>query len=93
LLDLNWSSISDSGIGMICNFATAQLPLLELMDSYVNQTLNPHSAKQTSLYLNCSNLSELNLNSCKALLVILVVLINKFKLRNLYALSQIFFPI
>ncbi|PWA77841.1 F-box domain, cyclin-like protein [Artemisia annua] len=133
LLDLSGSSISDSGIGMICNvfpdtltrllvsqcpnitssgiqFATAQLPLLELMDcgmticepdarspfceangdsdSQVSPNSKLHLIHQKlfikharlkklslwgcssldSLYLNCPNLSELNLNSCKTLL-------------------------
>ncbi|GKA10685.1 F-box/LRR-repeat protein 17 [Tanacetum coccineum] len=132
LLDLSGSSISDSGIGMICNvfpdtltkllisqcpnitssgiqFATAQLPLLELMDcgmticepdaqspfceanSDSDSQVSPNSklhlihqklfikharlkklslwgcSSLDSLYLNCPNLSELNLNSCKAL--------------------------
>ncbi|KAE8730654.1 F-box/LRR-repeat protein 17 [Hibiscus syriacus] len=133
LLDLSGSSISDSGIGMICNvfpntlsrlllalcpnitssgiqFATAQLPLLELMDcgmticdpdsqnppseqsgddSEVPNALNnklhlmyqkliiKHSRlKKLSLWgcsgldalcLNCPELKDLNLNSCKNL--------------------------
>ncbi|KAE8665418.1 F-box/LRR-repeat protein 17 [Hibiscus syriacus] len=132
LLDLSGSSISDSGIGMICNvfpntlsrlllalcpnitssgiqFATAQLPLLELMDcgmticdpdsqsppcdqncdSEVPNVLNnklhhmyqkliiKHSRlKKLSLWgcsgldalcLNCPELNDLNLNSCKNL--------------------------
>ncbi|XP_024982043.1 F-box/LRR-repeat protein 17 [Cynara cardunculus var. scolymus] len=133
LLDLSGSSISDSGIGMICNvfpetltrlllalcpnitssgiqFATAQLPLLELMDcgmticesdaQYPTHDGNGGSELQRSpnsklhliyqklfikharlkklslwgcssldsLYLNCPNLNDLNLNSCKNLL-------------------------
>ncbi|KAD6120105.1 hypothetical protein E3N88_11376 [Mikania micrantha] len=129
LLDLSGSSISDSGLGMICNafpetltrllvslcpnitssgiqFATAQLPLLELMDcgmticdsdaQYLTSEeksgsevqISPNSnlrltyqklfIKHTrlkklslwgcssldSLYLNCPNLNDLNLNSC-----------------------------
>ncbi|KAI4301167.1 hypothetical protein L6164_034473 [Bauhinia variegata] len=132
LLDLSGSSISDSGIGMICNvypetlsrlllalcpnvtssgiqFATAQLPLLELMDCgmtisdpnsqdpssdenckgelqktsianlhLVNQKLiiKHNRLKKLSLwgcsgldalYLNCPQLNDLNLNSCKNL--------------------------
>ncbi|XP_059625954.1 F-box/LRR-repeat protein 17 [Cornus florida] len=132
LLDLSGSSISDSGIGMICNvfpetlsrlllalcpnitssgiqFATAQLPLLELMDcgmticdpnssspnfeegsDYDLQTtpnsklhliyqklIIKHSRLKKlslwgcsgldALYLNCPELSDLNLNSCKNL--------------------------
>ncbi|KAJ7977310.1 F-box/LRR-repeat protein 17 [Quillaja saponaria] len=132
LLDLSGSSISDSGIGMICNvfpetlsrlllalcpnvtssgiqFATAQLPLLELMDCgmticdpnsetptldessnfelekisstnlhLINQKLiiKHNRLKKLSLwgcsgldglYLNCPELNELNLNSCKNL--------------------------
>ncbi|KAM3326113.1 F-box/LRR-repeat protein 17 isoform X1 [Capsicum chacoense] len=129
LLDLSGSSISDSGIGMICNvfpetlsnlllalcpnitssgiqFAAAQLPNLELMDcgmSICNPDLDsPASQKNDnvelqrtpssklhliyqkliikhsrlkklslwgcssldSLYLNCPELNDLNLNSC-----------------------------
>ncbi|GMH30842.1 hypothetical protein Nepgr_032685 [Nepenthes gracilis] len=132
LLDLSGSSISDSGIGMICNefphtlsnlllalcrnvtssgiqFATAQLPLLELMDcgmticdldsdslclderggSDLQRTPNSklqliyqkliikHSRlKKLSLWgcsgldaldLNCPQLNDLNLNSCRNL--------------------------
>ncbi|KAA3459326.1 F-box/LRR-repeat protein 17-like [Gossypium australe] len=132
LLDLSGSSISDSGIGMICNvfpntlsrlllalcpnitssgiqFATAQLPLLELMDcgmsvcdpdsqnspcdergdnelpNALNNKLHlmyqkliiKHSRlKKLSLWgcsgldalcLNCPELNDLNLNSCKNL--------------------------
>ncbi|KAJ6352336.1 hypothetical protein OIU76_001534 [Salix suchowensis] len=132
LLDLSGSSISDSGIGMICNvfpgtlsrfllavcpnitssgiqFATAQLPLLELMDcgmticdlspqnpTYdesgdfelqmklknklhpINQKLiiKHGRLKKLSLWgcsgldalcLNCPELIDLNLNSCKNL--------------------------
>ncbi|XP_011042426.1 PREDICTED: F-box/LRR-repeat protein 17-like [Populus euphratica] len=132
LLDLSGSSISDSGIGMICNvfpgtlsrlllalcpnitssgiqFATAQLPLLELMDcgmticdpSSQNPTCDEsgdfelqmtfkhklhliyqkliikHSRLKKlslwgcsgldALYLNCPELNDLNLNSCKNL--------------------------
>ncbi|KAG2713522.1 hypothetical protein I3843_04G170900 [Carya illinoinensis] len=132
LLDLSGSSISDSGIGMICNvfpetlsrlllalcpnvtssgiqFATAQLPLLELMDcgmticdpnseNSVPDESNDCEIKNTSntqlhlihqkliikhnrlkklslwgcsgldaLYLNCPELNDLNLNSCKNL--------------------------
>uniref|UniRef100_A0A7C9ACG4 F-box domain-containing protein n=1 Tax=Opuntia streptacantha TaxID=393608 RepID=A0A7C9ACG4_OPUST len=127
LLDLSGSSISDSGIGMICNvfsrtlsrlllalcpnvtssgiqFATAQLPLLELMDcgmticdESTNEGSNfePHKTpnskshhiyqkliikhsrlKKLSLWgcsgldalcLNCPELSDLNLTSCKNL--------------------------
>ncbi|GJX25643.1 F-box/LRR-repeat protein 17 [Tanacetum coccineum] len=100
IMDCELSSISDSGIGMICNvfpdtltrllvsqcsyitssgiqFATAQLPLLELMDCGMTICepdaqsplceANSDSDSQ-SLYLNCPNLSELNSNSCKALL-------------------------
>ncbi|GMI69327.1 F BOX-LIKE17 [Hibiscus trionum] len=132
LLDLSGSSISDSGIGMICNvfpntlsrfllalcpnitssgiqFATAQLPLLELMDcgmticdpdshdspcdqsgdndvpNALNNKLHlmyqkliiKHSRlKKLSLWgcsgldalcLNCPELDDLNLNSCKNL--------------------------
>ncbi|XP_047316587.1 F-box/LRR-repeat protein 17-like isoform X2 [Impatiens glandulifera] len=129
LLDLSGSSISDSGIGIICNvfpdkltrlllalcpnitssgiqFATAQLPLLELMDCGM-ALCNPSSEDESSekgtdcesqktpnsklhnvyqkliikhshlkklslwgcsgldaLFLNCPELSELNLNSC-----------------------------
>ncbi|KAL6516135.1 hypothetical protein OROGR_019440 [Orobanche gracilis] len=132
LLDLSGSSISDSGIGMICNvfpetllrlllalcpnitssgvqFAAAQLPRLELMDCGMT-ICDPNSAKSTdeedndfelqktpnsklhliyqkliikhnrlkklslwgcsgldALYLNCPNLTELNLNSCRNL--------------------------
>ncbi|GKD57682.1 putative F-box-like domain superfamily protein [Tanacetum coccineum] len=106
LLDLSGSSISDSGIGMICNvfpdtlkrlhvsqcsyiassgrqFATAQLPHLELMDCGMTICepgaqsplceANSDSDSQ-SLYLNCPNLSELNSNSCKALLLEKLVL-------------------
>ncbi|GJV11681.1 auxin transport protein BIG [Tanacetum coccineum] len=47
------------------------LSLLHVGLQYVKQTLNTHFVKQTSLYLNCPNLSELNLNSCKALLPVL----------------------
>ncbi|KAE8686167.1 hypothetical protein F3Y22_tig00111084pilonHSYRG00079 [Hibiscus syriacus] len=128
LLNLSGSSISDSGIGMICNvfpntlsrfllafcpnitssgiqFATAQLPLLELMDcgmticdpdsqnppsdSEVPNVLNNklhlmyqkliikhNRLKKLSLWgcsgldalcLNCPELNDLNLNSCKNL--------------------------
>ncbi|KAM7521663.1 hypothetical protein LguiA_011565 [Lonicera macranthoides] len=131
LLDLSGSSISDSGIGMICNvfpdtlsrlllalcpnitssgiqFATAQLPLLELMDCGMticdtdeqNSTTEENSdydlhrtpnklhlmyqkliikhcrLKKLSLwgcsgldglYLNCPELNDLNLNSCRNL--------------------------
>ncbi|XP_021673333.2 F-box/LRR-repeat protein 17 isoform X2 [Hevea brasiliensis] len=132
LLDLSGSSISDSGIGMICNvfpatlsrlllalcpnitssgiqFATAQLPLLELMDCGMT-ICDPSSQCLTSdgsgdcelqttfqnklhlvcqkliikhgrlkklslwgcsgldsLYLNCPELNDLNLNSCRNL--------------------------
>ncbi|KAJ4830745.1 hypothetical protein Tsubulata_014176 [Turnera subulata] len=132
LLDLSGSSISDSGIGMICNvfpgtlsrlllalcpnitssgiqFATAQLPHLELMDCGMS-ICDPGSPYPTSeetdefelqttfknqmhliyqkliikharlrklslwgcsgldaLYLNCPELGDLNLNSCKNL--------------------------
>ncbi|KAI4349450.1 hypothetical protein L6164_010037 [Bauhinia variegata] len=132
LLDLSGSSVSDSGIGIICNvfsetlsrlllalcpnvtssgiqFATAQLPLLEVMDCgmtisdpdsddllsdekckgemqktssanlhFVNQKLiiKHNRLKKLSLwgcsgldalYLNCPQLNDLNLNSCKNL--------------------------
>nr|GMD61018.1 F-box/LRR-repeat protein 17-like [Ipomoea batatas]GMD71088.1 F-box/LRR-repeat protein 17-like [Ipomoea batatas] len=130
LLDLSGSSISDSGIGMICNvfpetlsklllalcpnitssgiqFATAQLPQLEIMDcgmticdpnldspeengdSDVQKIPNSelHRAYQKliikhsrlkklslwgcsgldALYLNCPELVDLNLNSCRNL--------------------------
>jgi hypothetical protein len=129
LLDLSGSSISDSGIGMICNvfpetlsrlllalcpnvtssgiqFATAQLPLLELMDCGMticdpnSQNLIPDESSDwelrntashliyqkliikhgqlkklslwgcsglDALYLNCPELNDLNLNSCKNL--------------------------
>ncbi|KAI9119007.1 hypothetical protein K1719_009682 [Acacia pycnantha] len=131
LLDLSGSSISDSGIGIICSafpetlsrlllalcpnvtssgiqFASAQLPLLELMDCGMticdpnseNQTADENNCKsrETSnsnvhlvnqkliikhnrlkklslwgcsgldaLYLNCPQLNDLNLNSCKNL--------------------------
>ncbi|KAG2719041.1 hypothetical protein I3760_03G248800 [Carya illinoinensis] len=132
LLDLSGSSISDSGIGMICNvfpetlsrlhlalcpnitssgiqFVTAQLPLLELMDCGMTicdpNSENPlpgecndwelknisktklHLIHQKliikhnrlkklslwgcsgldALYLNCPELNDLNLNSCKNL--------------------------
>ncbi|XP_074368246.1 F-box/LRR-repeat protein 17 isoform X2 [Apium graveolens] len=132
LLDLSGSSISDSGIGMICNafpntlsklllalcpnitssgiqFATAQLPLLELMDCgmticdlyeqdlaseedtstdlqkpsnsklhlmYQKLIIKHGRLKRLSLwgcsgldalYLNCPELNDLNLNSCKNL--------------------------
>ncbi|XP_061967826.1 F-box/LRR-repeat protein 17-like [Populus nigra] len=132
LLDLSGSSISDSGIGMICNvfpgtlsrlllalcpnitssgiqFATAQLPLLELMDCgmticdlssqyptsdesgdfelqttfknklhliYQKVIIKHSRLKKLSLwgcsgldalYLNCPELIDLNLNSCKNL--------------------------
>ncbi|KAK4338725.1 hypothetical protein RND71_043212 [Anisodus tanguticus] len=120
LLDLSGSSISDSGIGMICNvfpetlsklllalcpnitssgiqFAAAQLPNLELMDCGMticdpdldNPTTQENNQKLhliyqkliikhtclkklslwgcsglDSLYLNCPELNDLNLNSC-----------------------------
>ncbi|XP_042014830.1 F-box/LRR-repeat protein 17-like [Salvia splendens] len=132
LLDLSGSSISDSGLGMICNvfpetlsklllalcpnitssgiqFAAAQLPRLELMDCgmticdpnceksideedvdselqktpnskmhliYQKLIIKHNRLKKLSLwgcsgldalYLNCPNLSELNLNSCRNL--------------------------
>ncbi|KAH7863769.1 hypothetical protein Vadar_021779 [Vaccinium darrowii] len=132
LLDLSGSTISDSGIGMICNvfpetlsklllalcpnitssgiqFAAAQLPLLELMDcgmticdsnsqSSISEEINkwelPNTAKSKlhliyqkliikhgklkklslwgcsgldALYLNCPQLIDLNLNSCRNL--------------------------
>lgn len=127
LLDLSGSSISDSGIGMICNvfsrtlsrlllalcpnvtssgiqFATAQLPLLELMDCgmticdesiSVGNDFEPHKTPNSKLHhiyqkliikhsrlkklslwgcsgldalcLNCPELSDLNLTSCKNL--------------------------
>ncbi|CAK9179279.1 unnamed protein product [Ilex paraguariensis] len=131
LLDLSGSSISDSGIGMICNvfpdtlsrfllalcpnitssgiqFAAAQLPLLELMDCgmaicdpnpkspaseessdcelqgtpnsklliYQKLIIKHSRLKKLSLwgcsgldalYLNCPELSDLNLNSCRNL--------------------------
>ncbi|KAK4764038.1 hypothetical protein SAY87_013476 [Trapa incisa] len=131
LLDLSGSSISDSGIGMICNvfprklsrlllalcpnitssgiqFATAQLPLLELMDCgmticdpndlkqldegspfdvdrrpskklrhiYQKLIIKHDRLKKLSLWgcsgldalcLNCPELCDLNLNSCKNL--------------------------
>ncbi|XP_050237510.1 F-box/LRR-repeat protein 17 [Mercurialis annua] len=132
LLDLSGSSISDSGIGMICNafpgtlsrlllalcpnitssgiqFATAQLPLLELMDCgmsicdpgshdpsyaeteddelqsaynnklhliYQKLIIKHGRLKKLSLWgcsgldaicLNCPELGDLNLNSCKNL--------------------------
>ncbi|XP_044484905.1 F-box/LRR-repeat protein 17 isoform X2 [Mangifera indica] len=132
LLDLSGSSISDSGIGMICNvfpntlsrlllalcpnitssgiqFATAQLPLLELMDCGMSicdpnsensncdeasdfelqSAFNnkPHIMYQKliikhchlkklslwgcsgldALFLNCPELNDLNLNSCRNL--------------------------
>ncbi|KAJ6337014.1 hypothetical protein OIU76_006807 [Salix suchowensis] len=132
LLDLSGSSISDSGIGMICNvfpgtlsrlllalcpnitssgiqFATAQLPLLELMDCgmticdlsspyptcdesgdfelqttfknklhliYQKLIIKHNRLKKLSLwgcsgldalYLNCPELVDLNLNTCKNL--------------------------
>ncbi|MED6192585.1 hypothetical protein PIB30_011660 [Stylosanthes scabra] len=131
LLDLSGSSISDSGIGMICNvfgetltrlllalcpyvsssgiqFATAQLPNLELMDCGMT-ICDPNSDNPTAdenicelqqssvangrltnqkliikhnrlkklslwgcsgldaLYLNCPQLTDLNLNSCRNL--------------------------
>ncbi|KAK2648491.1 hypothetical protein Ddye_015980 [Dipteronia dyeriana] len=132
LLDLSGSSISDSGIGMICNvfpntlsrlllalcpnitssgiqFATAQLPLLELMDCGMS-ICDPNSQNSNSdensdfelrkafnnklhlmyqkliikhcrlkklslwgccgldaLCLNCPELNDLNLNSCRNL--------------------------
>ncbi|KAJ0052432.1 hypothetical protein Pint_03200 [Pistacia integerrima] len=132
LLDLSGSSISDSGIGMICNvfpntlsrlllalcpnitssgiqFATAQLPLLELMDCGMS-ICDPNSENRDSdeasefelqsafnnklhimyqkliikhcrlkklslwgcsgldaLFLNCPELNDLNLNSCRNL--------------------------
>ncbi|KAL1547169.1 F-box/LRR-repeat protein 17-like [Salvia divinorum] len=132
LLDLSGSSISDSGLGMICNvfpetlsklllalcpnitssgiqFAAAQLPRLELMDCGMT-ICDPNCEKSTdeedddtelqktpnskmhlthqkliikhnrlkklslwgcsgldALYLNCPNLHELNLNSCRNL--------------------------
>ncbi|KAJ0111933.1 hypothetical protein Patl1_03245 [Pistacia atlantica] len=132
LLDLSGSSISDSGIGMICNvfpntlsrlllalcpnitssgiqFATAQLPLLELMDCGMS-ICDPNSENRNSdeasefelqsafnnklhimyqkliikhcrlkklslwgcsgldaLFLNCPELNDLNLNSCRNL--------------------------
>ncbi|KAJ6681267.1 MITOCHONDRIAL ATP SYNTHASE COUPLING FACTOR B [Salix koriyanagi] len=86
LLDLSGSSISDSGIGMICNvfpgtlsrfllavcpnitssgiqFATAQLPLLELMDCGMTICdLSPQNPTYDE-----SELIDLNLNSCKNL--------------------------
>ncbi|KAK9282186.1 hypothetical protein L1049_005098 [Liquidambar formosana] len=132
LLDLSGSSISDSGIGMICNvfpetlsrlllalcpnitssgiqFATAQLPLLELMDcgmticdpnseSPTSEEISDSEPQKTSdkklhliyqkliikhgrlkklslwgcsgldaLCLNCPELNDLNLNSCRNL--------------------------
>ncbi|KAL4038601.1 hypothetical protein IC575_002223 [Cucumis melo] len=132
LIDLSGSSISDSGIGMICNvfpdslsrlllalcpnitssgiqFATAELPLLELMDCgmticdpnatdstsdtddhklskpppnskfhliYQKLIIKHNNLKKLSLwgcsgldalYLNCPQLDDLNLNSCKNL--------------------------
>uniref|UniRef100_A0A1J3FPA7 F-box/LRR-repeat protein 17 n=1 Tax=Noccaea caerulescens TaxID=107243 RepID=A0A1J3FPA7_NOCCA len=127
LLDLSGSSITDSGIGMICNvlpdtlsrlllalcpnvtssgiqYATAQLPLLELLDCGMtisdpasdNQTIPERSSnpQQTqlingqkmfikhsrlkklslwgcssldTLFLNCPELKDLNLNSCNNL--------------------------
>lgn len=130
LLDLSGSSITDSGIGMICNvfsqtlsrlllalcpnitssgiqFATAQLPLLELMDCgmsicdpdlddvSVDESNNNEPLKSSklhhiyqkliikhsrlkklslwgcsgldALYLNCPELSDLNLTSCRNL--------------------------
>ncbi|KAH9729547.1 F-box/LRR-repeat protein 17 [Citrus sinensis] len=132
LLDLSGSSISDSGIGMICNvfpntlsrlllalcpnitssgiqFATAQLPLLELMDcgmSICDPTSEDSNSDETcdfelqkafnnklhlmyqkliikhcclkklslwgcsgldALCLNCPELNDLNLNSCRNL--------------------------
>ncbi|XP_042057381.1 F-box/LRR-repeat protein 17-like [Salvia splendens] len=132
LLDLSGSSISDSGLGMICNvfpetlsklllalcpnitssgiqFAAAQLPCLELMDcgmticdldcekssdeeddgtelqktpnskmhlTYQKLIIKHNRLKKLSLwgcsgldalYLNCPNLYELNLNSCRNL--------------------------
>ncbi|XP_021770255.1 F-box/LRR-repeat protein 17-like [Chenopodium quinoa] len=130
LLDLSGSSITDSGIGMICNvfsrtlsrlllalcpnitssgiqFATAQLPLLELMDcgmSICDPDMDDVSADESNdnepqkssklhhiyqkliikhsrmkklslwgcsgldaLYLNCPELSDLNLTSCRNL--------------------------
>ncbi|KAL9331824.1 hypothetical protein ACSQ67_001434 [Phaseolus vulgaris] len=131
LLDLSGSSVSDSGISMICNvfsetltrlllavcpnvtssgiqFATAQLPHLEIMDCGMTicepDSHNPiadennHKPQKTSitnlhltnqkliikhsclkklslwgcsgldaLYLNCTQLKDLNLNSCRNL--------------------------
>ncbi|XP_022898244.1 F-box/LRR-repeat protein 17 isoform X2 [Olea europaea var. sylvestris] len=131
LLDLSGSSISDSGIGMICNvfpetlsklllalcpnitssgiqFATAQLPCLEIMDCGMticdpgpeisNKEDNDSDLQRTpnsklhliyqkliikhsrlkklslwgcsgldALYLNCPQLIDLNLNSCRNL--------------------------
>ncbi|KAG6434919.1 hypothetical protein SASPL_106563 [Salvia splendens] len=132
LIDLSGSSISDSGLGMICNvfpetlsklllalcpnitssgiqFAAAQLPCLELMDcgmticdpdcekstdeedddtelqktpnskmhlTYQKLIIKHNRLKKLSLwgcsgldalYLNCPNLYELNLNSCRNL--------------------------
>lgn len=131
LLDLSGSSISDSGIGMICNvfsrtlsrlllalcvnvtssgiqFATAQLPILELLDCgmticdgmddpSVDENYNSEPQKTPNskshhiyqkliikhsrlkklslwgcsgldaLYLNCPELSDLNLTSCQNL--------------------------
>ncbi|KAL2934607.1 F-box/LRR-repeat protein 17 [Bienertia sinuspersici] len=130
LLDLSGSSITDSGIGMICNvfsrslsrlllalcpnitssgiqFATAQLPLLELMDCGMTicdpnmndlavDESNDYEPKKSSnmhhiyqkliikhnrlkklslwgcsgldaLYLNCPELGDLNLTSCRNL--------------------------
>ncbi|KAJ7006111.1 hypothetical protein NC653_005458 [Populus alba x Populus x berolinensis] len=101
LLDLSGSSISDSGIGMICKcvswntfkasscalsehhfkwnsiLLSAQLPLLELMDCGMTICdLSSHRLKKLSLwgcsgldalYLNCPELIDLNLNSCKNL--------------------------
>ncbi|XVF80897.1 hypothetical protein PTKIN_Ptkin15bG0111900 [Pterospermum kingtungense] len=132
LLDLSGSSISDSGIGIICNvfpntlsrlllalcpnitssgiqFATAQLPLLELMDCGMtisdpdsqnspcdengdNELPNTFNSKMHLMYqkliikhnrlkklslwgcsgldalcLNCPELNDLNLNSCRNL--------------------------
>ncbi|KAK6141474.1 hypothetical protein DH2020_024772 [Rehmannia glutinosa] len=65
LLDLSGSSVSDSGIGMICNvfprrgiqFAAAQLPCLELMDCGMT-ICDPNSEKSTDEEDNDSELQK-----------------------------------
>ncbi|CAN1131773.1 F-box/LRR-repeat protein 17 [Linum perenne] len=66
LLDLSGSSISDSGIGMICNVFPGTLSRL-LLALCPNITSIAWNWLLQALYLNCPKLNDLNLNSCRNL--------------------------